>query len=149
MLFSNIKSIYISNKTLKELKINGQKVWTAEEPDAPEEDELQGLWHLNDIITYSPLPYGDLYAPFKFKLHFKSNGLEFDTLTIATTAGWISYDFMGGENYIKFKMEEVQNFPNERYLNITSKLANVTDGKRLLEWLKANGQKVEEPLKGT
>lgn len=112
-------------------------VWGSTEE--PEEDELQGLWLWNGNMALD-LSKNSVST----NVNFQSNGTNYNSIEIKNS------------EYIKYGSTIVGNgsvnvmWSNESYcyINITSKLAEVTNGELLLDWLKLSGQKVEDPLKG-
>ena len=115
-----------------------QKLASGDVEEPEEEDELQGLWVLNDEPSSMPQE--------SFIFNFNSNGDNYTSIRqeVTLTAFYAfyydnTYVFLYDDNY----RADGTHWENNAYkmINITSKLSEVENGDVLLAYLKANGTK--------
>lgn len=105
------------------------------EAEAEAEDELAGTWVFDD----EP----DIFTSQTYNISFTSNNQTYSKLscTYGGEVYFLNYDEMLA--YFNQPSYEASGWEDEAYktINITSKLAEVTNGDALLAWLKANATK--------
>lgn len=110
-------------------------------PEEPTEDELKGLWLLNETVDVSSI------RDMRWDINFTSNGESNSSFECyfdgASSESWAIFY----SNLLPIWSGDVGDVVitpinnSYRYLNISSTLVEVTDGATLLAWLKANGTK--------
>ena len=129
---------------------SAENIESNDTPGTGTEDTLQGLWLINSV------PYGDDSfisdgSINYLSLNFTSNGNNY------TKMGFVLGDDSGKERQTHLYYGDTMaydarsssfSWSNEsyRYINISSKLSEVSNGEELLSWLQTNGAKVEDPL---
>lgn len=98
------------------------------------EDELQGTWVLED--------FPDIYETLIVSVNFNSNNEQYTEFNIDYRgAGLYSLEYNEQVAYVDNQGEQYWTNNTYKTINITSKLAEVTNGADLLAWLKANATK--------
>lgn len=122
-----------------------------EEEKEEDEDELQGLWLLNSKVDGGSLTSTVVILDRIFNVNFQSNGLNYNYFECSLDPAIENYTIYYGRSDGAWTTDgpgdPILSPTNVsyRFVNITSKLAEVTDGVTLLSWLKANGKKVQPP----
>lgn len=126
------------------------------DPEQPEEggtvgaDELAGTWYMNETIDAtnfggtkgSSMGYPDVTLYKGYKVNYTAGSTQSELfLTHTSVSGILAYKQLNGSAVAFLYNDGKWSKPEYRTIVITSKLSEVTDGDKLLAWMKANGTK--------